>query len=70
MPERKKVSYMTNIKEECSGKTYGEKAQNPRAAEPAAEKGRKDATLNTCNPSVCVGGAQPTSCVCPTPQKK
>lgn len=25
--------------------------------------------LDVCNPSVCIGGAQPTSCVCPTPSK-
>ena len=23
-----------------------------------------------CNPSVCVGGAQPTSCYCPIPERK
>ena len=28
------------------------------------------AALKPCNPSVCVGGAQPTSCYCPTTQHK
>ena len=27
-------------------------------------------SLKPCNPSVCVGGAQPTSCYCPTTPHK
>jgi hypothetical protein len=31
-----------------------------------AEQGRNEAALKPCSPAVCIGGAQPTSCYCPT----
>jgi hypothetical protein len=38
--------------------------------EATAKRGGSVAKLETCHPSVCIGGAKPTSCVCPTPEKK
>jgi hypothetical protein len=35
-----------------------------------AETGAKIAKLETCHPSVCVGSAPPTNCICPTTSKK
>ncbi len=37
---------------------------------PATESGAKTATLETCHPSVCVGGVTPTNCICPTTSAK
>jgi len=36
----------------------------------AAKEGEKKSKLETCHPSVCVGGATPKSCVCPVTPKK
>ena len=47
----------------------GAKGRNPKAA-PAAVSGKKEEGLKPCNPSVCVGGAQPSSCYCPTAGEK
>lgn len=32
--------------------------------------GEKTTKLEICHPSVCVGGATPSNCVCPTTTKK
>ena len=48
----------------------GERGKNLPTAEVAAKRGGSEAKLETCHPSVCIGGAKPTSCVCPTPEKK
>jgi len=37
---------------------------------PLAKTGESKTEIKICHPSVCVGGAQPTSCVCPITPKK
>jgi len=37
---------------------------------PLARTDESKTEINICHPSVCVGGAQPSSCVCPTTVKK
>lgn len=48
----------------------GEEREARTGTTPAATGGEKTARLEICHPSVCVGGATPTNCVCPTPTKK
>lgn len=48
-------------------KTTGYESKNLTGKGQAVEKA---ATIKTCHPSVCVGSAAPTNCVCPAPTKK
>jgi hypothetical protein len=53
-----------------SGTAAGAREMAPKSAATTAMTSGKADTLKTCHPSVCVGDAKPTSCVCPTTQKK
>jgi hypothetical protein len=49
----------------------GKKEMTPLIAAGTAKKtGGTAAEPKTCHPSVCVGDAKPTSCICPTSKEK
>lgn len=62
-PVRRKVSHMTGWK----GNEEKEKGATGKGSGTGSTK---KPPMKVCHPSVCVGDAAPTNCVCPTPKKK